>query len=328
VAACAQERLVVVWRVTTHCNLSCGFCAYDRRLPLARHDVAEAQALVLGAALARERERSQREVHVSFLGGEPFAWQPLPRVARELAASGLTLGITTNGSQLSAVWARELLLDCFAEVTLSIDGLADVHDRLRGWSGGFERLVVSLRQLAEAKKLRGRGPLLRVNTVLMRDNLEQFPELCRTLASLGIEELTFNRLGGRDRPDFYAAHRLSAAALEHFAEQLPSLRSELLTRGLRLQGASLYVERLLSLERAEPLSVPSCEPGRRFLFLDEHGMQAPCSFTLDSYGEPASASADGLAELAGRFSLRQLSERATACNDCQSTQVAGKFRGA
>ena len=25
--------MIIVWRVTQHCNLACPFCAYDRRLP-------------------------------------------------------------------------------------------------------------------------------------------------------------------------------------------------------------------------------------------------------------------------------------------------------
>ena len=328
--AVASERLVVVWRVTTRCSLSCGFCAYDRRLPFARSDADEAAVRALEALLLRARRESGRAVHVSFLGGEPFGWEPLARVARSFRAQGLSLGITSNGVTLGSDWARELLLECFDEVTLSIDGLGARHDDVRGWPGGFQRLSTALCDLARHKKIRGRGPLLRVNTVLMRDNIRQFPELCRALAAWGVEELSFNRLGGRDRPEFFAAQRLSPADLEEFALDLPALRQELSARGLRILGAPGYLDRLLSLERAERVAVPDCDPGQRFLFVDEHGQIAPCSFSLDSYGEslaPQPAPREW-SELPRRFLMRQRSKRDVACDDCASTHVFEKFRGA
>lgn len=327
----SPERLVVVWRVTTRCNLSCGFCAYDRTLPFARRDTDEVSARRLGQTLAQTRDQLGRELHVSFLGGEPLAWEPLPRVARYFAELGLSLGITSNGVGLGSAALRELLLDCFDEVTLSVDGVGAVHDDLRGWPGGFARLATALSELAGETRRRGRGPVLRVNTVLMRENIRQFPELCRALASLGVQELTFNRLGGRDRPEFFAAHRLRLEELEHFARELPELRRDASTFGLSIRGGDAYLERLLSLEREQRVAVVDCKPGRRFLFVDELGTIAPCSFTLDGYGEPAAGAARStraLSELPRRFLARQRSQRAGACDDCASTQVFEKFKGA
>lgn len=327
----SADRLVVVWRVTTRCNLACGFCAYDRTLPFARRDADEVSARRLGQALARTRDALGRELHVSFLGGEPLAWEPLPRVARYFSELGLSLGITSNGVGLTNASLRELLLDYFDEVTLSIDGVAAVHDALRAWPGGFRRLASAISALGNESARRGRGPRLRVNTVLMRDNIGQFPELGRVLASLGVHEVTFNRLGGRDRPEFFSAHRLRPSELEQFARELPELRRELSQRGLSILGAHGYLERLLSLEREQPVAVGDCEPGRRFLFVDERGQIAPCSFTLDSYAEPGADAfqpTGDLSDLPRRFLLRQRSQRASACDDCASTQVFEKFKGA
>jgi MoaA/NifB/PqqE/SkfB family radical SAM enzyme len=312
------ERLVVVFRVTTRCALSCGFCAYDRRLPYPRVQADEAVALALAAAL--EQERARRPVHVSFLGGEPFSWAPLERVARSYVERGLSLGVTTNGTTLASAATRQLLLDCFDELTVSIDGVGDVHDRLRGWPGGFARLEASVRFLAAARR---RGKLvLRVNSVLLADNVRQLPELCRTLASWGVEELTFNRLGGRDRPEFHREHRLAPADLVWLADILPTLRRETAALGLRILGSDGYVRRLQELEEGRAAAVEDCAPGRDFLFVDEAGRVAPCHFTLDDYGTELLP----VARLAPRFrQLQQRQTRSAACDDCQSTRVYRKF---
>ncbi len=322
------ERLVVVWRVTTRCNLSCGFCAYDRTLPFPRNDTDEAWANAFGASLGRTRASLGRAVHVSFLGGEPFTWQPLPGVAARFAELGLSLGVTTNGVSLGSASTRELLLEYFDELTLSMDGVGAVHDELRAWPRGFERLSTALSELVREKARRGRGPLVRVNTVLMRDNIRQFPAFCRALSDLGVEQLSFNRLGGRDRPEFFAAHRLTTADLERFASELPALRRELSAHGLSILGTHGYVERLLSLEQGEHFPVQDCEPGANFLFVDERGNIAPCSFTVDGYGETIGAYPNhDLVDLPRRFLVRQRATRARACDDCASTHVFEKFRG-
>jgi MoaA/NifB/PqqE/SkfB family radical SAM enzyme len=306
-------RLVVVCRVTTRCTLSCGFCAYDRSLPFMRSDADESVVLGLGASLI------QREgpAHLSLLGGEPFCWAPLPRVARELAASGLSLGITTNGVSLSGAAARELLLSCFDEVTVSIDGPGTTHDALRGWPGGFARLETALRELA------GGRPRLRVNCVLMHENVRQLPELCESLAAWGVDELTFNRLGGRDRPEFFAVHRLQPADLLWLSRALPELQREFAPRGLAIRGTRGYVTRLLELEQGVSVSIDDCSPGERFVFVDERGTAAPCHFTLEQYGVPTDATT--LGALPETFRRLRGCGRANACLDCQSTQVFQKF---
>ena len=314
-----SERLVVVWRVTTRCNLACGFCAYDRRLPLSRRDASEATARALGQALAAERGRTGRDIHVSFLGGEPWLWPHFPAVARDFKERGLSLGVTTNGTTLSKPAALELLLECFDELTVSLDGLAQTHDRLRGWPGGHD---IVLKALAKLLAQRAAKPRVRVNTVLMRDNIAELAELCRALANLGVDELSFNRLGGRDRPEFFAEHRLRPERLALALNEVEALRREL--PRLRILGSPQYGQRLLALERDERAAVADCQPGQSFLFVDELGQVAPCSFSTTEYGEPVG----DVAALPSLFSERQLLGRARSCDDCQSTHVFGKFRGA
>jgi hypothetical protein len=161
----------------------------------------------------------------------------------------------------------------------------------------------------------------------MHDNVRQLPELCQRLSSWGVEELTFNRLGGRDRPEFYAQHRLQPADVSWLSETLPQLRAEFSSRGLAIRGTRSYVTRLRELEQGVARSVEDCGPGQSFVFVDELGRAAPCHFTLEQYGV-ALADVTTLGALPDAFRRRRDCGRALPCADCQSTQLFEKFRGA
>lgn len=196
--------LLVLWRVTERCNLGCKFCGYDRALSRSRREVRSDTVMAFGAVLSRYRREMNRRVLVSWLGGEPLLWKPLAAISAQYRRlHGLDLSVTTNATRLARPEVRAMLLNHYAEVTVSVDGLAPFHDAVRGEAGLHASLAKSLSALAHEKRLAGAGPLLRANVILMRGNVETFPALCLELARWGVEEITFNQLGGNDRPDFF-----------------------------------------------------------------------------------------------------------------------------
>jgi MoaA/NifB/PqqE/SkfB family radical SAM enzyme len=318
--------LVVVWRITETCDLACPFCAYDRRLRRPRAAADPDQVLAFGALLGDYAAASSRDVLVSWLGGEPLRWPPLLDISRAFKRDfGLRLSATTNGATLNSASVRRRIVEDFDELIISVDGVGAAHDELRGAAGLFAQLrenVISLHKL----KL-GRGPLLRVNTVLMRDNIRAFEDLCRVVAEWGVDELTFNALGGRDRPEFYPDHSLRPADVVWFREALPGIRERMARRGLRILGSERYLDRLVSWAHNLQSPISDCQPGQQFLFVDERGHIAPCSFTVGGYAIHLSEmrTADDLRRLPARLAGRQRAEMLAPCCDCPSTQVFGKF---
>jgi MoaA/NifB/PqqE/SkfB family radical SAM enzyme len=297
-------RLVVVWRVTERCDLACGFCAYDRTLRFRRRDADGDEVLRFAALAAGWAAARGREVLFSWLGGEPALWPPLIPVSRALRARGARISLTSNGRILRHLeFAAEL-----DELTLSLDGPPAIHDALRG-PGSAAAVLDGLRLLAA----RSPRPLLRVNTVLMRDNVAAFDELARLVA--GADELTFNGLGGRDRPAFHAAHHLRPHDVAAFAARLPALRREL---PVAIRGGDGYLARLSASAAGAAMPVDDCRPGDDFWFVDVDGRLSACSHTP---GIPIAELAD-LDDVARRLRARP---RAAACDDCPSTQVHRKF---
>ncbi|HEY2376119.1 MAG TPA: radical SAM protein [Gemmatimonadaceae bacterium] len=324
--------MIVVWRITERCNLACGFCAYDRRLERSRQSADRGTVLAFGSALAAYQRAAGDQVLVSWLGGEPLLWTQLEGLTipfvREL---GLRVSVTTNGTALASGRVCEHILEYYDELTVSVDGLGEAHDRVRGWVGGFAVLRRVVPLLAAGRK-RGATPRLRVNVVLMRDNVHEFAQLCLELATWGIDEITFNQLGGNDRPEFWVEHHLLPSDVDRLACDIPMLRERLAACGVTLRGGDRYLERIRSSAEGRRLPVRDCGPGERFLFVGERGLIAPCSFTSDEFGVPISelSGAEDIASLPARFATMR-SRRSmppAVCGDCPSTQVFDKFQSA
>lgn len=319
--------MIVLWRITTRCNYACGFCAYDRSVGGTRHDVAADEAARFGQLLGLWAAARGERVLLSWLGGEPLLWRPILPLSADLAGAGVAISATTNGSTLHRAETRAAILAGFAELTVSIDGPADVHDRLRGTDTAFDKVRDGVRRLAEERRMAGSPLRLRANVVLMRDTIAPFAALCDALADWGMDEITFNQLGGRDRPDFFPAQRLWPDDIAALSALLPGLVARLAERGVRLCADPRYLHRLQASAMGEALPVFDCRPGREFLFIDEHGLVSPCSFTGDAYGVPLSSlrTISDLDGLHDRFTIAQAAARCDACNDCPSTQTFAKF---
>ncbi|HVE52331.1 MAG TPA: radical SAM protein, partial [Ramlibacter sp.] len=173
--------MIVVWRVTQRCNLTCPFCEWDRSLPRERTDAVPARVLRFARVLADYQREAADPVLLSWLGGEPTLWAPLHDLAPRLKDLGMAQSTTTNGTTLASPKVQALVLRNFRELTVSVDGFPDFHDRLRGMSDGFRRLREGVVQLA-AKRASPAALKLRVNVVLMRHNLGHFAQLCDALA--------------------------------------------------------------------------------------------------------------------------------------------------
>ena len=320
--------MIIVWRVTQHCNLSCPFCGYDRRLDRPRGVADVKEVLRFGAVLADYQHSTGEKVLVSWMGGEPLLWPPLRELTELFACDfGLRVSTTTNGTPLASAMMRTHIIEHYRELTISVDGIGRVHDDLRGWRGGFKHLRRAVRALVAERQANGQGPLLRANVVLMRETMSSFERLCAELADWGIDEITFNQLGGDDRPEFRAEHGLLPEDAEWLDANLPRIRNDVADRGVKLGGGAGYMRRLLATANGRRIPVADCGPGEGFLFINERGLASPCSFTENRYGVPLSEieSATALQQLPRRFSGMRAALRASSCDDCHSTHVFEKF---
>lgn len=317
---------VIVWRISEHCSLACRFCGFSRDIPRSRAVADVRAALGLGKVLAEVQQRLSGKILVTWLGGEPLEWEELPSLARVFHRDfGLALGVTTHGLPLLRQGIRADLLADYEQVTVSIDGLAHFHDRVRGRAGLWGHLRRGVEQLRNEDT--HDALWRRVNTVLMRENIGEVVPFFREMSKWGFHELTFNQLGGNDRPEFFPANRLLAEQMAPFRHELAQLRRTNTLHGMIIQGAEAYLNRIDASARNQRLPIQDCAPGRRFLFIDAQGLISPCSFTSDTYGIPIGEidSAEAFSKLSERFDQERQRRRSPACEDCHANHVFDKF---
>lgn len=172
-----QQRspLHLILFVTDHCNARCGTCFYWQSLN-------QGEALSL-ETLERISQGIERLVWLDISGGEPFLRKDIASICQTFVRrNGVRfINIPTNGIQTPVIvqLVAEILDSGNSfrlNVAVSLDGLGETHDRIRGVPGNYQKALATL---AKLKELRAREPRLTLSlvTTLMRDNLEDVKQL-------------------------------------------------------------------------------------------------------------------------------------------------------
>jgi radical SAM protein with 4Fe4S-binding SPASM domain len=165
--------------ITQRCNLACLHCGSDCSAQ-PRAGELDTDAWVrfidyLGAHLDRSR------VVLVITGGEPLCAPGLPRILEALARSRLAFGMVSNGWSLDPEILDRLIAHGLQSLTLSLDGLRDTHDWLRGRDGSFDRVTAAIRSAVQAGL-----PFFDVVTCANPRNLDQLPAIHDRLDELGV----------------------------------------------------------------------------------------------------------------------------------------------
>ena len=170
----ATRPYYAVWELTLRCNLACHHCS--SRAGRARTDeLSKDEALDLVAQLG---ELGVQEI--TLIGGEAYLRADWLEVIRAVRARGIRCTMVTGGRAFTAehaITAREAGLQ---SVSVSVDGLEQAHDALRGFRGSFQHALQAMSHARNA------GLQVTANTQIGRANLRDIPTLLEQLIEAGI----------------------------------------------------------------------------------------------------------------------------------------------
>jgi radical SAM protein with 4Fe4S-binding SPASM domain len=183
--------IYAVWEITLRCDLACVHCG--SRAGKARPDeltTAECLALV-------DQMADLGVLEVTLIGGEAYLRDDWLEIVRALRRRGMRATMTTGG--LSAERAAAAAQAGLQSVSVSLDGLEETHDRLRGVRGAYQSALSALGHLRAA------GITIAVNTQINRLSMPELPAILETVIAAGARawqvQLTAAMGRAADQPD-------------------------------------------------------------------------------------------------------------------------------
>ena len=142
----APQLRQLFFELTLRCNSACFHCG-SRCTPQSPDGLPVGEYLrVLDEVEARY---GNKMTQICLTGGEPLLYGDFFELAQAIHDRGFRWGMTSNGTLISREVARKLHETGMGTISISVDGLPETHDRLRGMPGGFERTMTGVRNLIE-----------------------------------------------------------------------------------------------------------------------------------------------------------------------------------
>jgi len=171
----------LMWECTLRCNLSCRHCGSDCKKDATIKDMPAENFL---NALDQVSDIvDPNNTMIVITGGEPLVRKDLERVGLSLYHRGFPWGIVTNGMLLNQQRLHSLLKSGLRAVTVSLDGLEDSHNWLRGVNQSYRHALNAIRLLSDVTDLR-----YDVVTCVNQRNYGELEKLRDLLIENGVKE--------------------------------------------------------------------------------------------------------------------------------------------
>ena len=118
------------WECTLRCNLNCRHCGSDCKTEATQPDMPKEDFLRVLDNIAANT--NPNKVFVVITGGEPLMRADLEECGRAIYKRGFPWGIVTNGLAMTQRRLKSLLASGMHTATVSLDGLEDDHNFMRG----------------------------------------------------------------------------------------------------------------------------------------------------------------------------------------------------
>jgi len=139
------------WECTVRCNIKCQHCGSDCSPDDGAKDMPAEDFLKVTESV--RKHYNPNKVMIVLTGGEPLMRKDLEETGLALYKQGYPWGMVTNGYAMTADRFQRLLNSGLRSITVSLDGLEEEHNWLRGRSTSFAKAVELISMAAETKDI-------------------------------------------------------------------------------------------------------------------------------------------------------------------------------
>lgn len=164
--------------LTNTCNAHCKMCQYESSNRLNTN----VEQLSLDDIKKLVEEMAPYLPNISFVGGgEPLTHKKIVEIVRYIHSKGLFVGLTTNGILLKD-YAKDLAEAGLDYVTVSLDGPAEIHNKIRGVNNCYEKAIEGIKEIKKYGNV-----IVQTSTTVFDMNYNKIPELLKELSVLPID---------------------------------------------------------------------------------------------------------------------------------------------
>ena len=173
----SRRPFIVIWEATRACSLACAHCRAEAIPDRDPRELDCVEALELMAQVASFGRPPPLFV---ITGGDPFERPDLEDLIRGGRAAGLPVAVSPSAtSELTEENLARVRTAGATALSLSIDGIGEVHDRFRGVAGVFDRTIAAWHA---ARRL---GIKVQINSTVTAATVDELPEIMRLVLALG-----------------------------------------------------------------------------------------------------------------------------------------------
>ncbi len=212
---------IVTLQLTMSCNLTCPFCFQSHTVKHMPYEMVE-------DIIDDLKENFIYKPQINLYGGEPTIHPDFLKILRLLKVKGFDkTSVITNGSMLKK-FGPEMVEIGLKTIRISVDGPADIHDRVRQRKGLFKTIKEGCYVIQETKKQLGKQyPDLHICSVIIPENQTRLRELVDVAKELNIKHLTLAHLMFDDGED----HAINS---DHLLKELKYFRNYAAKQGIEL----------------------------------------------------------------------------------------------
>ena len=169
------------FELTQRCNLRCAHCGsrcpeYEGGMELSAADYKHVVDRVA-------QSFSTNQLMFCITGGEPLLNKDWYEICSYIAQKGFSWGMTSNGTLIDEACVQRLVQAGMKTIAISLDGLKESHERLRGVPGCFDKAVNAVRLLRESGFFRA----VQVVTVVSKLNIDELTKLYDLVSDLNVD---------------------------------------------------------------------------------------------------------------------------------------------